>query len=149
MQWDQPLAWGVSQPLDQDTWYKNRLRVEITAPTQNHAQVWLTDEAGQVLSQSESIANLAILHSEPPNTVLAQVVGTPGTPLDLTTYWPDRVNETVTVMQFSGIELSFSAMPCLIYLVTVIKSRQADFANAFISETYTPFGMHPTGDWWG
>jgi len=28
-QWEQPHAWGMSQPLDLETWYQNRLRVEV------------------------------------------------------------------------------------------------------------------------
>ena len=105
-QWEEPLAWGLDQPLDTDTWFKNRLRVEISSPSQ--AQVWLLDESGQLLSQSESTENLSILHTDPPDKVLAQVKGAPGVSADVVVSWPDRASETVTRTRFSSFELDTS-----------------------------------------
>lgn len=107
-QWEEPFTWGISQPLDIEIWFKNRLQVEITGPAQVQARIWLTDESERLLSLAESIDNLAILHSEPPEKVLAQVDGTPGTIGDVTISWPDRASETVTQTRFSSFKLDTS-----------------------------------------
>jgi len=98
----------ISQPLDQETRFQNRLRVEITGPAQAQARIWLTDASGRLLSLAESIDNLAILHSEPPDKVLAQIDGAPGTRGDVTISWPDRASESVTRMSFSRFVLDAS-----------------------------------------
>jgi protease PrsW len=107
-QWEQPIAWGMSQPLDVETWYKNRLRVEIARPEQGQDTIWLTDESGQVLSQSESEGSLAILHTDPPDKVIARVKGTPGTRWGMSIYWPEPESSQVVQMRFISLELDAS-----------------------------------------
>jgi len=107
-QWDQPLAWGLSQPLDADTWYKNRLRVVVTGPAQEQAQVWLADETGQSLPQMESLGEVAISHSNPPGLVLADVNGMPGAHGEVNVSWPDPLSQVVTLTSYSGFELDSS-----------------------------------------
>jgi len=107
-QWDQPLAWGKDQPLDEETWYKNRLRVEITGPAQTQAHVSLTDLSGHMLSQAESITNLAILHTNPSDIVMAVIDGTPGAQGDVTISWPDPISQVVTRTRFSSFELDLA-----------------------------------------
>jgi protease PrsW len=107
-QWEDPYTWGIGQPLDQETWYQNRLRVEVTSPAQTQAQIWLVDDTGQKLSRSETIGNLAILHTDPPERVFAQVAGAPRAQGTLTVYWPERDNTTVTRTSYSGLVLDDS-----------------------------------------
>ena len=107
-QWDDPYTWGIGQPLDRETWYKNRLRIEITGPDETQAQIWITDAIGQKLVGSESIGNLALLHSEPPEKVLVKVEGSPSIPEDITVYWPDSAGGTVTRTLYSGLMLDTS-----------------------------------------
>ncbi len=104
-QWDTPYAWGMSQTLDVESWYLNRLQVEITGTAQVKAGISLVDKIGQMLPASESIGNLAILHVDPPSKILALVKGTPGVPLDVTVNWPEHSQELVTRTSFSGLVL--------------------------------------------
>jgi protease PrsW len=108
LQWEDPISWGLSQPLDSETWYKNRLRVEITGSAQSQPQVHLTDVTGQKLAWSESINNLAILHADPLEEVWAYIQGTPQTFGEVSVYWPDRVSKTVTRTSYSGLVLDAS-----------------------------------------
>ncbi len=103
LQWENPFVWGIGQPLDLDSWYKNRLRLEVSGISQS--QVWLADENGQAISRSESFTNLAILHNEPPTKILAYIEGTPGASPEVIVNWPDRVTGTVTRTSFSGLVL--------------------------------------------
>ncbi len=103
LQWENPYVWGIGQPLDLENWYKNRFRLEVSGLSQ--AQVWLADENGQAISQSESFQNLAILHNDPPAKIQAHIVGTPGASPEVIVNWPDRLSETVTRTSFSGLVL--------------------------------------------
>jgi RsiW-degrading membrane proteinase PrsW (M82 family) len=102
-QWEEPLAWGEAQPFDGTTWYKNRLEVEITGQSRVH--ILLNDEEGNLLLSTESIDNLAIMHAEPPEKVLAQIIGDPGTQAEITIAWPDTIRKVVTKTSFSGFVL--------------------------------------------
>ncbi|HEX9091985.1 MAG TPA: PrsW family glutamic-type intramembrane protease, partial [Anaerolineales bacterium] len=104
-QWDEPLAWGNEQPIDQVTWYQNRLKVEITGPVKDPVHIQLADLGGALLPKVESLDNLAILHTNPPDKVLAQVVGVPGTQGELNVSWPDPAIQVVTTTHFTGFQL--------------------------------------------
>ncbi|HSB65604.1 MAG TPA: PrsW family glutamic-type intramembrane protease [Anaerolineales bacterium] len=107
-QWEDPYSWGVGQPLDRETWYKNRLRVELTGSSQSQAQIYLVDAAGQKLPQSETTGDLAILHTDPVDKVWARIDGAPDTQWMVTVYWPDRASKTVTRTAYSGLVLDTS-----------------------------------------
>jgi RsiW-degrading membrane proteinase PrsW (M82 family) len=124
-QWETPYTWGLAQPLDQRTWYLNRLEVEITSTDQTPAHVALIDAAGQNAAQSESVGDLAILHVEPPASILALVEGAPGAQENLTVNWPDRSQGMVTRMSFSGLVLDASGQARL-----ELSSDQAIFQPA-------------------
>jgi hypothetical protein len=55
--WAQPYQWGISQPLDIDTWYKNRLRIQVEGPGITESEVTLRTEDGALLQSSESLEN--------------------------------------------------------------------------------------------
>jgi RsiW-degrading membrane proteinase PrsW (M82 family) len=107
-QWETPYAWGLKQPLDQETWYRNRLEVEITSTAQSTTRISLVDEIGQNIAQSESMDSLAILHIDPPTRILVMVEGAPGAQENLTVNWPDRSQGTVTRISFSSFGLDAS-----------------------------------------
>jgi RsiW-degrading membrane proteinase PrsW (M82 family) len=103
-QWDRPYAWGMDQPLDVDTWYAHRLRVEVIGAGANGAHVTLHDEdhpsgrGGDTLASAETLGPLALLHADPaPGTaVVAEIQVSPGRPFDLLATWPDVETSQVT-----------------------------------------------------
>ena len=103
-QWEQPLAWGMDQPLDTETWYENRLRVEVVGAGGREVQVSLADDAGRWLRRAEQAGNLAILHIDPPaGGVLASIVVPPGTRWDVVATWPDAATGEVTRFRFERV----------------------------------------------
>ena len=104
-QWEQPYAWGMAQPLDTDTWYSNRLRVEVVGAVAEEAQIRLMDERGDELSSVEELGNLAILHSDPPagTGVVASIGVPPNTRWDVVATWPDAAAKQVTRLRFAGV----------------------------------------------
>ena len=104
-QWDEPLAWGNEQPIDLVTWYQNRLKVQITGPVKDQVHIQLADLGGMLLPKVESLDNLAILHTNPPDKVMAQVVGAPGTQGELSVSWPNPISQVVTTTHFTGFQL--------------------------------------------
>lgn len=108
LQWDSPYTWGISQTMDTETWYIHRLKVEITGPAQTQAHVSLIGETGQIISNSESIDNLAILHAETPAKLQAQVQGAPGAQGNVIVTWPDCLKKMSTRMSYSGFRLDDS-----------------------------------------
>ena len=104
-QWEQPYAWGMAQPLDTDTWYKNRLRVEVVGTDAKRTQLRLTDGQGNPLPTAEELGNLAILHTDPPTrtNVVASISTTPDAHRDLVATWPDAATAQVTRLRFPGV----------------------------------------------
>jgi hypothetical protein len=45
----------MDQPLDRDTWYKNRLRVAVTGEAARGAWITLRDEGGNALPAAEAL----------------------------------------------------------------------------------------------
>ena len=112
-QWEQPYAWGMAQPLDTDTWYANRLRVEVvgaTAQDAEEAQVQLADERGGELSPVEELGHLAILHSDPltGTGVVASINVLPNSRWDVVATWPDAAATQVTRLRFAGVPFAES-----------------------------------------
>ena len=104
-QWEQPYAWGMAQPLDTDTWYANRLRVEVVGATAGEAQVRLADERGGELSPVEELGHLAILHSDPltGTGVVASINVPPNSRWDVVATWPDAAAGQVTRLRFADV----------------------------------------------
>jgi RsiW-degrading membrane proteinase PrsW (M82 family) len=106
-QWERPYAWGMAQPLDTETWYDNRLRVEVLGEAPTDAQVRLTDRRGGALPSAEVLGNLVMLHSDPPTEDLAATIGVqPHTRADVIATWPDRQKEQVTRFRFADVDFA-------------------------------------------
>jgi RsiW-degrading membrane proteinase PrsW (M82 family) len=110
LQWEQPYAWGMNQPLDLDTWYRNRLRVEVVGAPPGEAEVQLTDERGDKLPTAEAVGNLAILHADPPASVVASinVAGHTHTNWEIIVTWPNPDTRQVTRLHFNDVQLTES-----------------------------------------
>ena len=105
LQWKQPYAWGMAQPLDTDTWYANRLRVEIVGAAAEETRVSLADGEGDALPLVEEFGNLAILHVDPPagEEVVASIRVPPHTHGDVVATWPDAAEARVTWLRFADV----------------------------------------------
>jgi len=114
-QWEEPHAWGMAQPLDTETWYGNRLRVEVAGAAAEEAQVRLMDERGAVLSSVEELGNLAILHTDPPagTGVVASIRVPPNTRWDVVATWPDAAAKRVTRLRFGDVPFAASGRATL------------------------------------
>jgi len=114
-QWEQPYAWGMAQPLDADVWYANRLRVAVVGAAPDEAQVRLADARGNALFPteecgSESVGNLALLHTDPPvgTNLVASIRVPPHTRGDVVATWPDAGAGTVTRLRFADVDFAES-----------------------------------------
>jgi RsiW-degrading membrane proteinase PrsW (M82 family) len=104
-QWEQPYQWGMSQPLDTETWYKNRLRVQVRGQGTGDARVTLLEKDGKELPSAESMGSLAILHKDPdPEQVLvADLEVNSHLPYHIVATWPDSDAAEVTRYYFSNV----------------------------------------------
>ncbi|MFQ6101040.1 MAG: PrsW family glutamic-type intramembrane protease [Anaerolineae bacterium] len=109
-QWEHPYAWGMAQPLDTDTWYRNRLRVEVVGAEPDETRVRLVDGHGGELPSVEELGNLAILHADPPTgtRVVASIRVPPDTRWDVVATWPDAQAEQVTRFRFTDVPFAGS-----------------------------------------
>jgi len=106
-QWERPRDWGMAQPLDAETWYANRLRVEVVGAGPDETRVRLTDPCGGALSPAEALGNLAILHGDPPSEDLAAAIEVPPhTVADVIATWPHRQAERVTRFRFVDVDFA-------------------------------------------
>jgi RsiW-degrading membrane proteinase PrsW (M82 family) len=106
-QWEQPYAWGMAQPLDTETWYAHRLRVEVVGAAPADARVQLTDRHGWELPSAIELGNLAILHTNPPQEDLAATIAVPPhTRADVIATWPDPQAEQVTRFRFADVNFA-------------------------------------------
>jgi RsiW-degrading membrane proteinase PrsW (M82 family) len=104
-QWERPYAWGLSQPLDTETWYANRLRVKVIGDT---AQIKLKNSNGEFAHSAEIIGNLALLHRDPlpGEGIIAEIEIAPGQPYSIIATWPDSSSSQVTHYSFDNLPIS-------------------------------------------
>jgi RsiW-degrading membrane proteinase PrsW (M82 family) len=106
-QWERPYGWGMAQPLDTETWYANRLRVEVVGVSPDDARMELTDRRGDALPSAEALGNLAILHADPPTEDLVTNISVPPqTRADVIATWPDRQAGEVTRFRFTDVSFA-------------------------------------------
>lgn len=99
VQWNDPYAWGLAQPLDIETWYAHRLRVSASVP--------LSASLMPALPNLETLSHGLLLHSDPPEAgVLVTLQAAPGTRAVITATWPERTAALVNLMRF---EVPFDA----------------------------------------
>jgi len=115
-QWERPYAWGMVQPLDVDTWYTNRLRVEVTGEAAEGARVTLQTANGDALPSAEALGNVALLHTDPtPDAVIiGDIEVSPSQHCGLVATWPDPEGSQVTRYRFDDVPLSGSGRVSLI-----------------------------------
>lgn len=101
-QWDRPYAWGMSQPLDLEIWYKNRLRVGVTGAA---SAVKLISSRGTNTAALETLPGLALLHDDPlPDEVFtANIQVPPNQRFDLEAVVPSPENGIVSHYQFQSV----------------------------------------------
>ena len=103
-QWETPYAWGMTQPLDTEVWYKNRLRVEVVGAAADEVQVHLTNVIDGALEAADELGNLAILHADPPPAgVKASISVPPGARYDVIARWPDAAAGQVIELHFADV----------------------------------------------
>ena len=104
-QWENPYAWGMGQPLDTETWYSHRLRVEVSGERAGNARVQITDRNGVVLPSVEALGSLVILHADPPSEALVATIDLPpNTIADVVATWPDRNAGRVIRSRFTNVD---------------------------------------------
>jgi RsiW-degrading membrane proteinase PrsW (M82 family) len=104
-QWQRPYAWGMAQPLDVETWYRNRLRVAVLGEAAQRAQVTLLAPGQGPLPAAETIGHTALLHADPPSSaaIVAEIEATPQLPFRVVAAWPDGEAAQVTWYSFDPI----------------------------------------------
>lgn len=104
-QWEQPYAWGMSQPLDVGVWYTNRLQVAVEGEAAGSAQVTLESATGDVLQSVEGLGYVALLHTDPPRdaTIIVDIETAPNAPYSLLAVWPDVGASRATRYRFDGV----------------------------------------------
>ena len=60
-QWDEPYAWGVAQPLDVQTWYSQRLRIQLVGSGQFGG---FQSSNSELLSSLEVIGDTSVFHND-------------------------------------------------------------------------------------
>jgi RsiW-degrading membrane proteinase PrsW (M82 family) len=122
-QWESPYAWSMAQPLDTETWYANRLRVEVVGADADgsdmrltEAQVRLTDVSGSALPGAEALGSEAILHTDPPPAgARAEIRAPSGATYDVLARWPQPVEGQVVAMRFNDVQFGESGRAVLAF----------------------------------
>jgi RsiW-degrading membrane proteinase PrsW (M82 family) len=101
--WEQPYQWGMSQPLDIEVWYKNRLRGAVTGVD---AEITLSADDGHTLPAAESLGATALLHADPlpSEEIVADLQINSNAPYDLAVTWPDRTASKITQYQLPDVQ---------------------------------------------
>jgi RsiW-degrading membrane proteinase PrsW (M82 family) len=117
LQWEQPYAWGMNTSMDLNTWYKNRLRVELKGRGAENAKVTLRPSDGRQFNSAESSGRVSILHVDPPSDVslLAEIEAEPNSIFQVSAIWPDAANAEVTEYLFSNVAMSYEGRAVLTF----------------------------------
>ncbi|MCK5054889.1 MAG: PrsW family intramembrane metalloprotease [Anaerolineales bacterium] len=103
--WQKPYAWGMSQPLDLEIWYANRLRIDILGGIEEGGTIALLGVDAASQSQIEVLENTLLLHTDPPGTTsltaLTQVP--PEISFELIIRWPDPGQSLVSQYSFRDL----------------------------------------------
>jgi len=104
-QWENPYTWGMAQPLDMDTWYANRLRIEISGGSGFMA---LNSSMDDLTGWIDGTGEVAILHRDPlPNERFTAKIGvTPNQQFRISATWPDSSKVQVLNYKFDYLPTS-------------------------------------------
>jgi RsiW-degrading membrane proteinase PrsW (M82 family) len=115
-QWERAAQWGLEQPLDTDTWYQNRLRVEWGGDDDQAVRISLFSD-GDLLRNAEQGSNPAVLHQDPPQdeTITAKIEGVSPGESELTVSVPrgqvEVIRYTYQIKLSSGEDLTLTIPP--------------------------------------
>jgi len=103
--WEQPYEWGLSQPLDTEVWYANRLRIEVNGDSK---VIRLESSQDEFLEAAEVSGGLALLHRDPmPGEVFTAALLTGSSvPYSITVHLPDPALSQVIHSNFVNPPLS-------------------------------------------
>jgi RsiW-degrading membrane proteinase PrsW (M82 family) len=100
IQWDNPYEWGISQPLDTETWYPNRLKIQIESTSSTQ----LTLEAYEEINlPALDIGNSFLIYHEdiPENSSIKVKINGIIESIDtLKVSFPNPADGTITKYQF-------------------------------------------------
>ncbi len=98
-QWEKPYTWGMAQPLDTDTWYANRLRIEISGGS---GSIALNASSDDISQQIDAAGEVVLLHRDPSHNegFTAKIGVNPGQPFRIAVTWPDSANSQVRTYKF-------------------------------------------------
>ncbi len=105
-QWELPYAWGIDQPLDLETWYKNRLSIHVLESGLESSEITIMTSDGRILPSVESLGNRALMHVDPMpgEEIFVEIkVGT-DSPYDVEVALPDPKASEVTHYLFSNVQ---------------------------------------------
>ena len=117
IQWEQPYAWGMAQPLDQETWYKNRLSVQVSGGAEENIQITLKTADGEIIPSVESTGNNALMHADPkPNEeIFVDIKLDLNTLYDIKATWPNPEASEVIHYTFTNVRPGPSGHALLIF----------------------------------
>lgn len=138
-QWEQPYQWGIAQPSDTETWYTNRLRIQVRGEAADQAQVRFSG-----LDDAEDGFAEAILHRDPlPDEVIQAEIRLPAdTAVQLDLTWPDAVNARVMKYKFEDVRVGGSGYLSLILAQGMLPELLLD------DETISPADGEPIAATW-
>lgn len=105
-QWEAAYEWGLDQPLDVDTWYQNRFRIELSGQGSPLAQVLVRETGAAAESTLEQVGAATLLHSEVDfeGAPSVEIIGLGRERVDLLAVWPDRENQRVHHYAFRNLQ---------------------------------------------
>lgn len=100
-QWSLPYEWGVSQPLDQLTWFKNRLSIQIIG--ENAAGSAITFK--EITAQHDASSGFAILHQEPSKDrpIVIEITANISDTTEIIATWPSVDDSRITRYIFQNL----------------------------------------------
>jgi RsiW-degrading membrane proteinase PrsW (M82 family) len=116
-QWEQPYLWGMNQPLDLETWYKNRLRVEVLGDGVETAEINLMSSDNLTLPSVEFPGNMALMHADPKagEEIIAEINVQTNSPYDIEAIWPvPEASETINY-SFKNVQPGISDTVALLF----------------------------------
>jgi len=97
--WVQPYEWGLSQPLDSETWYANRLRIGLKGAS---SQIYLESSQDNNVEPAEIWADFILLHRDllPGEILTAVIEPSDRLPESITIRLPDPAQSQVSIFHF-------------------------------------------------
>ena len=134
-QWEKPFSWGLDQPLDIDTWYTHRLRVQLTG-----SQITSVESShGETLSRIELNDSTLLLHADllPEEVITIEIHNDTAKTFSASITVPDVSAAKVARYQYDFSSLN-SILPASIVLA---EGKEPRFTHTDVPMTVTPITM--------